>query len=83
MLGDGVAATVVAYQTSGADVLTTAVFKLDTDADLPWQWDDTEPADEGSFIDDVAVDRTNDEILVVMRKEVFDTPSLWLGRLTE
>lgn len=75
--------TIVGYKTQGADVLTTSVFKLDGDGDLLWQWDDPGPADEANIIDDLAIDPTNNEIVLVMRKDAFDSPRRWLGRLTE
>jgi len=59
------------------------VFKLDADGIPLWTWDYSPGDDPIHAVGDVAIDPTNDEILVLVDHDVGGSADIWLGRLTQ
>ena len=59
------------------------MFKLDTDGALLWTWDYPTDGTSTHFGRGVAVDETNDEVVVLVAHDYGGDADLWIGRLTE
>lgn len=81
---DGQGRTVVGLRVVEDGDATPQVIKLDTDGTLLWTWEYPSMAGENHEIVDIAIDPTNDEILVLVRHNAGQFgDEIWLGRLTQ
>jgi hypothetical protein len=75
--------TVIAHAETDGNQGRGHVVKLDADGTPLWTWDYLPDDDAMHLVNDVAIDPTNDEILVLVGHDLQGMADIWLGRLTQ